>query len=439
MESVKITALELENVKRIRAVQIEPSEDGLTIIGGNNNQGKTSVLDAIAWALGGSKYKQPARDGSAIPPRLKITMSNGIVVERTGKNSSLKVTDPSGRMAGQQLLNSFVEELALNLPRFMQASSKDKADTLLRVIGVGDKVYELERQETDLYNQRRAVGQVRDSKLKHWQELPEYAGVPADLQNVSDFMEERQRLAEHNHTIASKEEDLKRIRASQVSLNSQIAATMTDIRSTEKRLEELKASLANIQAMYQGEEQRAMQINKELRGMNPEPLDDIDAQISEIEETNRKVRANLDKEKAKGDADEFDRQYWKLSADLESVRSEKKALLDCASLPLQGLTVEQGELLYNGYRWDQMSGSDQLKVSTAIVRALKPQCGFVLMDKLEQMDVNTLAEFGAWLKSEHLQVIATRVSTGGECSIIIEDGYSKTPGQPGFFDVGGEW
>ena len=37
--------------------------------------------------------------------------------------------------------------------------------------------------------------------------------------------------------------------------------------------------------------------------------------------------------------------------------------------------------------------------------------------------MNTLKEFGTWLKSEGLQAIATRVSTGDECSIIIEDGY----------------
>ena len=70
-----------------------------------------------------------------------------------------------------------------------------------------------------------------------------------------------------------------------------------------------------------------------------------------------------------------------------------------------------------------MSGSQQLKVSTAIVRKLNPECGFVLMDKLEQMDIETLTEFGQWLESEGLQAIATRVSSGDECSVIIEDGY----------------
>ena len=89
--------------------------------------------------------------------------------------------------------------------------------------------------------------------------------------------------------------------------------------------------------------------------------------------------------------------------------------------------MDDGELLYLGQRWDNMSGSQQLQVATAIVRKLKPECGFVLIDKLEKMDQITLAEFGAWLEQEGLQAIATRVSTGGECSVLIEDGYSIAP------------
>lgn len=129
MDSIKINKLEIENVKRIKAVKIEPSRNGLTIVGGDNNQGKTSVLDSIAWALGGEKYRpsQAQREGSVTPPNLHIVMSNGLVVERKGKNSSLKVTDPDGNKSGQQLLNEFVEQLALDLPKFMESSGKEKA------------------------------------------------------------------------------------------------------------------------------------------------------------------------------------------------------------------------------------------------------------------------------------------------------------------------
>ena len=75
-------------------------------------------------------------------------------------------------------------------------------------------------------------------------------------------------------------------------------------------------------------------------------------------------------------------------------------LLDSADMPLPGLSVQDGELTYNGQKWDCMSGAEQLQVATAIVRKLKPDCGFVLMDKLEQMDSETLAAFGKWLEGE---------------------------------------
>ena len=133
---------------------------------------------------------------------------------------------------------------------------------------------------------------------------------------------------------------------------------------------------------------------------------------------------NLDKDKAEEDAAEYRNQYDQLTSTIDEIRNQKAELLDKAELPLTGLSVKDGELIYNGQQWDNMSGSDQLKVSTAIVRKLKPDCGFILLDKLEQMDMKSLEEFGAWLEQENLQGIATRVSTGDECEIVIEDGYA---------------
>ena len=104
---ITIHSLDIENVKRVKAVSLTPSPAGLTVIGGKNGAGKTTVLDAIVWALGGEKYRpsEAQRDGSMTPPHIRITLSNGLVVERKGKNSALTVTDPSGKKAGQQLSN----------------------------------------------------------------------------------------------------------------------------------------------------------------------------------------------------------------------------------------------------------------------------------------------------------------------------------------------
>ena len=163
--------------------------------------------------------------------------------------------------------------------------------------------------------------------------------------------------------------------------------------------------------------------------LHDESTAELEKNISDIEEINRKVRVNLDKEKAETEAQEYTQKYDEYSELLEEVRSERTDLLKGSNLPLEGLSVEDGELTYKGFKWDNLSGADQMKVGVAIVRKLNPKCGFVLLDKLEQMDMDTLNEFGVWLQQENLQVIATRVSTGDECSIIIEDGYSK-PTEP---------
>ncbi|KYP21673.1 DNA replication and repair protein RecF [Streptococcus parauberis] len=212
--AVTINKLEIENVKRIKAVKIEPSPKGLTIIGGNNNQGKTSVLDSIAWALGGGRYEpsKPMREGSAVAPTLKVTMSNGLIVERKGVNSALKVIDPDGRKAGQQLLNSFVEELAINLPKFMDGTPKEKADTLLQIIGVGDQLVELELKEKEVYNQRHAIGVIADQKEKFAKEQPYFTDAPKELISISELIQQQQTILAKNGENAQKRTRVEQIR-----------------------------------------------------------------------------------------------------------------------------------------------------------------------------------------------------------------------------------
>ena len=410
--SIKINQLEIENVKRIKAVKIEPKETGLTIIGGNNNQGKTSVLDAIAWALGGEKYKpsQAVREGSMVPPNLHLVMSNGLVVERKGKNSTLKVTDPNGKKAGQQLLNEFIEQLALDLPKFMNASGKEKADVLL-IIGVGPQLIELDQKEKELYQERLYVGRTADQKAKFAKEMTYYDDVPKELISPSELIRQQQEILARNG-------ENERKRSAAVALNAERNRLAEKVNALKEELERYQTQLIKVD--------HDMNIAyKTAEELHDESTAELEASIANIDEINRKIRANLDKEKAEDDARGYQTSYEKLTGQIENIRQKRTALLDAAELPLTGLSVKDGELIYNGQKWDNMSGSDQLKVSTAIVRKLNPNCGFVLLDKLEQMDMQTLEAFGQWLEGEGLQAIATRVSTGDECSIIIEDGYIK--------------
>ena len=408
--SVKITQFEAENVKRVKAVELAPAENGLTVIGGRNNQGKTSCLDAIVWALGGDRMRpgQAQREGSALPPKLRVRLSNGIVVERSGVNGALKVTDEEGHRAGQRLLDSFVEAFALDMPRFMQASSKEKAATLLRVIGLEREVDELERQEKDLYQSRLAIGRIADQKAKYAETLPSFPDAPDEPVSASELISRQQE-------ILAKNGENKRLRENRDALD--------------RRRAELEARIRELTEQYNDVCEKLKYANFTVAQLEDQSTAQIEADIRDIEEINQKVRVNQEKERAEDEAREYRAQYEGYTKQIEAVRQKKTDLLNGAALPLPELSVSEGELTYQGKPWDCMSGSDQLKVATAIVRALKPECGFVLVDKLEQMDLTTMREFGSWAESEGLQIIATRVSTGDECSIIIEDGYAVSAHQ----------
>ena len=410
-ESVKINAFVVENLKRVQTVTLAPTPAGLSVIGGRNGQGKTSVLDAIMWALGGDRYRpeNARREGASGPTRIKITLSNGLTVERSGDKGRLKVTDPSGVRHGQQLLNDFVEELALNLPKFLASSEKQKADTLLQIIGVGPKLLELEQEHARLYQERHYTGQEQRKAAAHADSLPEVPGAPEQEVSALELIQRQQAILLQNEQNRQKRSRLAQLEQERYDLREQIDLLTDQLRTLDADLEVARTDAADLEDQSTAE---------------------LEASLRNIEETNKAVRINAAKRQAQQRSEALDQKYRELTESLVRVDNEKKALLEGADLPLPGLSAEGGRLLYKGQPWDNMSGSEQLIVATAIVRKLNPKCGFVLLDKLEQLDLDTLGRFGRWLEREGLQAIATRVSTGNECSIIIEDGMAQQPEAP---------
>ena len=441
MEPVKISSLELENVKRLRAVQIQPTKDGLTVIGGRNGQGKTSVLDAIAWALGGNKLKpdNPNRDGGATPAKMHVELSNGIVVERRGKNGTLYVTDQTGMKGTQKLLDEFLSHLALDLPKFLGGTDKDRTTALLQTLGIDDQLAALDGQIRSTYQERQLIGQDAKRLRAHADKLPQHSDVPAEPVSVAELVRQQQEILARNGENQRKRENLSRLEWECQSTKQNISHIDQSIKAAQAQLDEyvrdMQERINRMQGEYAQQKDKLVEqladleiANKTVDELVDESTAEIEASIADIESVNARVADNQRKAEAVEVATKREADYADMTATLEDLRDRRTALLDGAPLPLPGLSVnEDGRLTYNGQTWSDMSSSEQLRVATAIVRATKPDCGFVLVDKLEQLDPQTLAEFGTWAQGEGLQVIGTRVGTDDSCTVVIEDG--KVEGQ----------
>ena len=215
---------------------------------------------------------------------------------------------------------------------------------------------------------------------------PEKEGFETAFRTFKNDLNQRQQaILAQNGENQRKRDQVERIKFQKASCAQVVQSLEEKLAEARRNLEQAAADLeiANMDAMDLRDESTAQ----------------IEADLQNIEAINIKVRANCDREKAEQEAEGYAAQYDGLTADLEQIRRQKYDLLNGAQLPLEGLSVEDGELTYHGKKWDTMSGSDQLRVSTAIVRAINPRCGFVLLDKLEQMDLRTLQEFGTWLQA----------------------------------------
>lgn len=403
---MKITLLEISNFKRIKALRLEPNENGLTVIGGRNGQGKTSVLDAIAFALGGEKYRPSnlKREDAIGEAVIHIETDDGLVIERKGKNSDLTVTDSTGKKHGQTLIDSLISKLAIDLPKFLNANDKQKAEILLQILGIGDELAKLEREEKAKYDTRTTVGRMAEQKKKAAADMPYHDDVPDEKVSVKELIAQQQEILGRNGVKQKLADDLEANKRHLATYKAQLK----EITEAVKRLE------ANI-------------AEAESADLEMEDTSELEAQIADFEETNRKIAENEAKRQREEEADDLSDQYDTLTKEIEEIRAKRLALLDGCDLPYPGLTVDDGTLLLDGKAWDCLSGSQQMIVGTAIAMRLNPKCKFVRLDKLEQFDLETLNNFDKWLVENNLQVLAARVSDNiaGECTVVMEDGEAQ--------------
>lgn len=415
-----IISLTVENIKKIKAVTIRPSGNVVEITG-RNGQGKSTVLDAIWWALKGKDNIQtaPIRNGE---PSGKITLElDKYLIERTFRRNELgddyttKITvttkDRAQMRSPQAVLDGFTGMLGFDPLAFMRQTPRQQYDTLRGLCKLSVDVEELDRQYKDLFARRTEVNRDVKTCEARLANMVIPANAPTERVDVAALVDKVEEINAKNASIAQRQ----RVRQTLLAEN---------VRRGEEA-KKLQARLSEIEKENKASAEQIGEITDYLRENKPQDASFYTVKIKQAEQINavmdlRDNRALEEKtlRAAQKMADE-------LTAKMQGLQEQKRAAIESAKLPVSGLEFGEGELLLGGVPLAQLSAAEQLKLSMDIAMAENPKLRVLLLKDASLLDSESLDYVRRRAEDEGYQVWAERVAADGAVGFVIEDGELK--------------
>jgi DNA repair exonuclease SbcCD ATPase subunit len=397
---MKIIALEAENIKNLKVVHIEP-DGSVVVIGGENEQGKTSVLDSIMYALSGANAipSKPIRDGQQ---KARVTLDLGVIeVIRTftdkGTRLTVKNKDGATFASPQAMLDKLVGELTFDPLEFSKMDAKQQAEVLKKLVGLDfDK---MNAKYKGLFDERATVNR-KGKELKHQLDgMTQHDGLPDEEVSLKELAAQYTEALEHNGKIESAKREL--------------ASELSELLRLKKRFEKLNQSVKQKQKLL-----------KEMRVIDAPA---IHATIAELESTNTKISQNQSYKIAEQKLVQLREQSGSLSKQMEAITTKKKEALTKTKFPIKGLAIDEDGVTFEGIPFDQCSTAQKIRISVAIGLAMNPKLRILLIREGSLLDSKNLAMVAKMSEDADAQIWLERVSKGKECQVIIEDGSIMEP------------
>jgi len=410
---MKIISLKSQNVLRLDAVEITP-DGNLIVIGGENAQGKTSVLDSILLAMGGkkAKHQEPLKQGKK---KGKVTVDIGdftITRTFTQKGGSLKVinnNDDNVYSSPQKMLDELVGQLTFDPLQWTQMANKAQLDTLKSLIGLDFD--ELDAKRTELYTERTDINR-EVKRLEGVVQSSKEHDAPLVEVSVAELMEDLQQSQEVINDRANDEREIIRLKEAYKERKRNITDWKMFIAKAEDEMDSLKQVGQNLQA--------------KIDAQDIPDIESIQRQITDADETNANIRSNLVLRENKSELKATRKDSEKISDKISAIDTKKAEALTSAKFPVKGLSFDEDGVLYNGVPFSQASSAEKLRVSIAMGIALNPDLKVLLIRDGSLLDDTNLATVAKMADDAECQIWLERVSSDGEgCTVMIEDGNIK--------------
>lgn len=431
---MKILRLSASNVKRLVAVEIMP-DGNLVVVGGENDQGKTSVLDSIAFALAGkdSICEQPLRAGER---RGKVEVdvaddegNHEFTVERTFTpgGGRLRVTPAEGApmRAPQSFLDELIGRISFDPLSFSRMKPKRARAELAALIQLDTA--DLDEEHDRVFGARRDNTRERHRLEGALSEIERYDGAPSEEVKMSDLTDELSAADAQAVVVQEKENERARAEQRRSMATAQIARSSEEL----ERLRRLIEAENDILARARTEEQQAQMEEHRLQGevdgakANVPDRSDIRVRIERAAETNRKVASNRRFAQISREISDLHDEELKQSRRIEEIAGEKTRRIADADYPIEGLGLDDEQVLFNGLPFDQASGAQKLRVSAAIGIAANPALKVLLVRDGSLLDKKSLAMLAEAAERADAQIWIERVGEDEMTSIVIEDGHVR--------------
>ena len=424
---MKIVRLKAENIKRLKVVDITPNEH-MNLISGGNGSGKTSILDAIEWALTGTSTvpSRPVRKGSG-RAFSEVDLGEIVVtrrfVEGGSKNGVLAIESKSNKsrfQGPQELLDSYMPKISFDPLEFIRLHPKKQLEVLKTLVKVDAEVdINLKVEDDPDYLRRREAKKEKLAVETRRDAVYVPANLPKEKVDEAALVKQLREASDYNADIERQQRERDNVRLQR----DQIVRSV-DARGA--RINELRAEIERIEAELREDQKKAEANDKLMSKWKPLPelrnATDLAQNIDNARAVNQGIDRRALREQYQAETDALEVEITNLSAALDDRAAKKAAAMSAAEFPVPGLAFGDDEVIYNGFAFNQISNAEQIRCSVAIGMASNPELRVMRIKDGSLLDTDAMATLAEMAKGHDYQVWVEVVDESGKVGVYLEDG-----------------
>lgn len=464
---MKVKRINIRNILGIQELEINAGS--VTVVEGQNESGKTSVIEAVKSIFEGGHDATLLR-GGAEKGEVVLLLDDGTEVKKviSADNSTLSVKHAvMGKIARPaEFIKKLSDSLSVNPVEFLSADHKTRAAYLLEALPLTVTPGDFEGVSLQpisqalctvqhpfvtiaavykgLYDERTGTNRLLGDKRGSVEELSKT--LPAD--SGEDWLAKRNEVLvllngaqeEHDtlvtnarrqneaatHTITtayqqSRDGIEKEYVASKEAIEKERAHAIAEVNAAaEKKRDELLEGyqkkvdgILAIKTSCEEQQKGIMNESETVLSEHREKVAKFKQQAAMLDqkaqEAGRITSARQLIAKYQDEAKSLEARSQDLTARLEKLEALKLRL--ASTLPIEGIEVKDGQIFRGGVPFDRLNTAQQIEIAVKVAAIRAKELRLVCVDGIEAFDEKRLKQFQDILEANGLQAIMTKVTS----------------------------